>query len=249
MASHSPISHPSPITKTDNSVEPQRKSTMPPAAPGLPQKPNFVTPSYSKDEMTKFHSGSAATKSLTGSAATRKQSSPAAAQNHAVAPTWKNLSAPAEAQDDPAFGSAETPTVDTHAKFLEDSKTILDHPHPQNMWSDPELVKSTQDIRDGLDDLVEGSDSKTVGQNAAEPVAAGSPAPAPTATKQGRAAVSKNSVRKYSDDVVSPEEKMSKQHKYAMLTPERRRGKAKGTVQEQADSQAVTGSVADDLEQ
>lgn len=206
------------------------KPTIPAAPAGLPPKPSFSAPSYSKEAMDKFHAGHSVSQ-LKPYARTPAGNTPAADDLHA------NVAAVRREDTtnlDQAFGEAQDPSA---AKISRELTDLLEGGYPDNNVAST-AAESTQDAvtRDVMTEA-----AVTV----AEPAEA---APAPP--KDNKANGTRATKQKLSDDVLSWEEKKGKQPRYVELTSKKRREKRRNnTVVEPADSQAVTGNVADDLEQ
>lgn len=231
MAGRSTSTHQSPITKTEPSIGVNGKTTMPAAPPGLPQKPSFDLPNYSKEDMQKLHAGR-------------------------QVPILKSAAGPAAgpstlAQAVQSAGVSMSPPAKSAESLLPTSNHDLDT-EGTRVFTEDNFSRAIDDLLSGGGHGAEGEDSATVNTQPSVPTTTAEPK---EKKATAAAAKDKNTVYKANiKDTMSPEEKKSKQSKYgkrSKSTNKKRHAEARyeGSVIEQADSQAVTGRVADDLEQ
>lgn len=213
MANASPPHQATPITNGGPGAGMNGKNTMPAAAPGLPQRPSFDTPSYSKEVMAKFHHGQPAPQSHQAAGPSQDATQSQAARS---------------SEDADILDSVTQDVSDDHAKFKAQFAADID-----------DLINQERHN-------AEERNNAQVANEAADAAAAAAPgpsaAPAPADVDSTRKVLT---FFKWSDNELSPEEKKANAPKYVGS----KRSHAKSLVCEQADSQAVAGNVADDLEQ
>lgn len=222
VASHSPNAYTPPAAvKNEPGVGMNGKSAKPAAPAGLPQRPSFDAPKFSKEDMEKFH---------------HLQPKAAAGPSNDV-PASDTISS-SSAPDHSQFGRATGPDGNpTEANIVRDIGILLS--------SDDQNTEAENGagVIGVLDAEIDEASISTL------PV----PATDATATKLKDKQKKVDVVFKINDNTTSPEEKKGKQSKYtehaSKAKKKRRATRFEDTVIEQADSQAVTGSVADDLEQ
>lgn len=228
VINRSPSAHQLPTIKAESSAG-NGNSLTPAAVAGLPQRPSFNAPSYSKEVMQKFHDGQ-------------------------TVPKLKPAAGPTT--DAAASGKASTDqrAID-QASAIREAEPMLDTSNLDSNSGEATGPTSANIVRQ-LDDLLAGGDENKeitaaeINATQADVVPTPSTQAATGSAKQGKGDATRGTVHMVRDNYNSPEEKKGKQAKYAQLTSKKRRKKGRNdTVVEQADSQAVTGSVADNLEQ
>lgn len=234
---HSPVSFPTTTIKNEHGPGINGKSTMPAAAPGLPQRPSFDAPSFSKEAMLRFHYGQAAPQSQPASGVPEESGN----AHQKVEPS---AAGPSDEEETLYFRQpgVRPPTEQEVDELIEWGRSTAE---AANRAAD------AADAAAAAEKAVNSEETSAVGKVAAEDKATAIDN-ATVVNKAPKSASKRKdekvkSVYKVRDNFLSAEEKKAQQPKYAQRAHKMRR-EAEKKVVDQADSQAVTGRVADDLE-
>lgn len=235
MVSHSPMAHSSPAIKTEPAAGTNGKSTMPAAPLGLPQRPSFDLPKYSKEDMEKFHAGHGVRISQTKPAVDNITS------DHAATNPAVEQAVDASDLNQDSGDLAQGPTSANIVRGLED---LLN-----GSGRDDEAAKDS--AFNTMSEFAEPQEEVNGGIMPGDAAIAADAQPVPASMHESQkgapASKAKTSTMMWNNNVDSPEEVVAKSLRVKRSRSSKKRREE--PVIEQADSQAVTGSVADDIEQ